>query len=109
MPTASTSHADSSANATQVATKVGIVESDKRSKTRTVVIPNDQTHPKYGKIIRKRTVIHIHDELNESHTGDLVEVASCRPMSKTKSWKLVRIIRKGASVRFVGVDSGAKS
>jgi len=54
-------------------------------------------------------VIHIHDELNESHTGDLVEVASCRPMSKTKSWKLVRIIRKGASVRFVGVDSGAKS
>ncbi|MCA3006271.1 MAG: 30S ribosomal protein S17 [Planctomycetaceae bacterium] len=90
------------------ATRIGIVESDARSKTRKVVVANDQTHPKYGKIIRKRTVLHVHDEKNESRNGDLVEVAPCRPISKTKSWKLVRIVRRGAAMKFEGVSAPAQ-
>jgi len=90
------------------ATRIGIVESDQRDKTRKVVFPNPQMHPKYGKIIRKRTVLHVHDEHNESHLGDVVEVASCRPISKTKSWKLVRVIRNGAT-RFQAVAVDPKA
>ncbi|MBX3380468.1 MAG: 30S ribosomal protein S17 [Phycisphaeraceae bacterium] len=75
-------------------TKIGVVESDKRDKTRKVVIAYQAMHPKYGKYVRQRTVLHIHDENNESKLGDLVEVAQCRPMSKTKSWRLVRVVER---------------
>ncbi|MBX3389885.1 MAG: 30S ribosomal protein S17 [Phycisphaeraceae bacterium] len=75
-------------------TKIGVVESDKRDKTRKVVIAYQAMHPKYGKYVRQRTVLHIHDENNESKLGDLVEVAQCRPMSKTKFWRLVRIVER---------------
>ena len=74
--------------------KVGIVESDARDKTRKVVINFSTRHPKYGKYIRRRTVLHVHDEGNESRKGDRVEVAECRPISKTKSWVLTRVIEK---------------
>lgn len=77
--------------------KTGIVESDKRSKTRKVVIAYSSKHPKYGKYMRQRTVLHVHDEKNESSTGDRVEIAECRPISKTKSWVLVRVVQRGAS------------
>lgn len=89
-------------------TRIGIVESDKRDKTRKVVLPNPQMHPKYGKIIRKRTVLHVHDETNQSHVGDVVEVASCRPISKTKSWKLVRVVRQGGA-GFQAIEVEAKA
>lgn len=89
-------------------TKTGLVESDKRLKTRKVVVAHSSMHPKYGKIMRKRTVLHVHDEANESQMGDLVEVAPCRPISKTKSWKLVRVVRKGASMKFQGVETPGK-
>lgn len=75
-------------------TQVGVVESDSRDKTRKVVINYLAKHPKYGKYMKKRTVLHVHDENNESHNGDIVEVAECRPLSKTKSWRLVRIVEK---------------
>jgi len=71
----------------------GTVESDKRDKSRRVVVNFMTKHPKYGKFVRRRTVLHVHDERNESHKGDLVEVRECRPMSKTKSWELVKVIR----------------
>ncbi|MBL4591780.1 MAG: 30S ribosomal protein S17 [Phycisphaerales bacterium] len=74
--------------------KIGIVESDSRDKTRKVVIKYRTKHPKYGKYVSKRTVLHVHDEKNESHNGDVVEVAQCRPVSKTKSWKLMRVVEK---------------
>jgi small subunit ribosomal protein S17 len=77
--------------------KVGIVESDKRSKTRTVTIPFVSRHAKYGKYVRHRTVLHVHDENNESRAGDRVEIAECRPISKTKSWVLVRIVERAAA------------
>lgn len=77
--------------------RVGVVESDARDKTRKVVINYLAKHPKYGKYVRRRTVLHVHDEGNESHRGDRVEVAPCRPISKTKRWRLVRVVEKGLS------------
>jgi len=84
--------------ATPKGTKVGTVESDKRSKTRKVVVSFVAKHPKYGKYIQSRTVLHIHDENNDSRLGDIVEVAPCRPVSKTKSWKLVRVVERRGDV-----------
>jgi small subunit ribosomal protein S17 len=80
------------------ATRIGVVDTDRRDKTRRVVVNYQDKHPKYGKYIRKRTVLHVHDENNESKAGDLVEVAPCRPISKTKSWKLVRIVERRAEI-----------
>ena len=77
--------------------KVGIVESDARDKSRKVVINFSMRHPKYGKFIRRRTVLQVHDEANESRKGDRVEVAECRPISKTKSWVVTRIIEKAVT------------
>ena len=74
--------------------RIGIVESDARDKTRKVVIAYSSRHPKYGKYIKRRTVLQVHDANNESHKGDRVEVAECRPISKTKSWILTRIVEK---------------
>ncbi|HIB66771.1 MAG TPA: 30S ribosomal protein S17 [Phycisphaerales bacterium] len=76
--------------------KVGVVESDARDKSRKVVIHYKAKHPKYGKFVSKRTVLHVHDENNESAMGDVVEIVQCRPISKTKSWKLNRIVEKRA-------------
>ena len=74
--------------------KVGIVESDLRDKTRKVVIHFSVKHPKYGKYIRRRTLLHVHDEENASKKGDQVEIAECRRISKTKSWMVVKVIRR---------------
>ncbi|MEE2972218.1 MAG: 30S ribosomal protein S17 [Planctomycetota bacterium] len=74
--------------------RIGIVESDARDKTRKVVIAYSARHSKYGKYIKRRTVLQVHDESNESHRGDRVEVAECRPVSKTKSWVLTRVVEK---------------
>ena len=75
--------------------KVGVVESDGRDKTRRVAIRFSAKHPKYGKYIRRRTTLHVHDEENVSKVGDTVEVAECRPISKTKSWVLLRVLKQG--------------
>lgn len=75
-------------------TQIGVVESDKRQKTRRVAVRFAAPHPKYGKFVANRTVLHVHDEKNESRLGDRVEVAPCRPISKTKTWKLVRIVER---------------
>ncbi len=77
-----------------VATRIGVVESDKRDKTRRVTVRFSAPHPKYGKYVANRTILHVHDEKNESKLGDRVEVAPCRPVSKTKTWKLVRIVER---------------
>lgn len=74
--------------------RVGIVESAARDKTRTVVLPFVSRHPKYGKYVRKRTRLHVHDEKNESKLGDRVEIAECRPISRTKSWVIIRVVEK---------------
>lgn len=75
-------------------TVVGEVTSDKMNKTRRVEIPRLEKHPQYGKYIRRRTICHVHDEKNESHLGDKVEIVECRPYSKLKRWRLIRVVTK---------------
>src|SRR5438445_8021965 len=75
-------------------TAVGVVTSDKMNKTRRVEIPRLEKHPRYGKYIKRRTICYVHDETNESHAGDLVEIMEARPMSKLKRWRLVRVVKK---------------
>ena len=79
--------------------KIGVVESDVRDRTRKVAIRYSVKHPKYGKYIRRRTVLHAHDEENVSKRGDLVEIAECRPISKTKSWIVTRVVREATTVQ----------
>ena len=75
-------------------TKVGRVASDKRDKTRKVVVTFLAKIPKYGKYVRRRTAFQVHDPANDARFGDTVEIAPCRPISKTKSWRLVRVIER---------------
>ena len=75
-------------------TRVGRVVSDKMDKTVVVAIEDNVKHPTYGKIIKRTTKIHAHDEKNECGIGDRVEVMETRPLSKTKRWRLVSIIEK---------------
>jgi len=77
---------------------IGTVVSDKRDKTRRVDVERLFQHSKYGKIVRGRTSCQVHDEKNESHLGDTVEIAECRPMSKTKRWELVQIVKASTDV-----------
>lgn len=78
--------------------KTGVVESDARDKTRRVVVSFLAPHPKYGKFVRRRTILQVHDAANESRTGDVVEVIQCRPISKTKRWRLVRVVERRGEV-----------
>ena len=77
---------------------IGTVVSDKRDKTRRVDVERLFQHPKYGKIVRGRTVCQVHDEKNVSHTGDTVEIIESRPLSKTKRWELVSIVTASTDV-----------
>jgi small subunit ribosomal protein S17 len=75
--------------------KIGVVTSDKMQKTITVVIERLEKHRLYKKYVRKRTVLKAHDEKNEAKVGAVVELEFARPLSKTKRWNLVRILRQG--------------
>lgn len=77
-----------------VGTHIGQVVSDKCSTTRKVEVTYRTKAPKYGKYVRRRSVFHVHDPKNDSHAGDTVEIAPCRKISKTKSWRLVRIVER---------------
>lgn len=89
-------------------TAVGVVTSDKMSKTRRVEIPRLVKHPKYGKYIRRRTVCYVHDEQNESGVGDTVEIQESRPLSRLKRWQLVRVISKGGAVDVAALRAAAR-
>ena len=71
--------------------KTGTVVTDNRDKSIVVAIDFQFRHAKYGKLLRRTTKLHVHDENNEARIGDKVEIANCRPISKTKSWRLVKI------------------
>ncbi len=75
----------------------GIVTRDKTLKTRRVEVERLVRHPKYGKFVKQRTICYVHDENNESHLGDTVEIRESRPLSKTKRWTLVSIVKKAPS------------
>jgi small subunit ribosomal protein S17 len=71
----------------------GVVVSDKMDKTRVVDVERRVRHPFYEKVITKHSRFYVHDEGNESHSGDLVEIMSIRPLSRLKRWRLVRIVK----------------
>jgi small subunit ribosomal protein S17 len=75
-------------------TMTGVVVSSSGNKSIKVAIDFKIRHPKYGKYIKRRTKLGVHDEHNQAGLGDQVEVAECRPYSKTKSWRVVRVVEK---------------
>jgi len=79
---------------TNTRTLTGRVVSDKMDKTVTVLIERRVKHPLYGKVMIKSRKYHAHVENNEANEGDLVEIAECRPISKTKAWRVTRVVEK---------------
>lgn len=75
-------------------TRIGVVSSDKMTKTITVAVERKVKHPIYGKFVKKTTKFHAHDDNNTAGIGDVVRIMETRPLSKTKRWRLVEIIEK---------------
>ena len=75
-------------------TRIGVVTSNKMTKTITVAVERKVKHPIYGKFVKKTTKFHAHDEKNECSIGDLVKIMETRPLSKTKRWRLVEVVEK---------------
>jgi len=75
-------------------TRIGIVSSNKMTKTITVTVERKIKHPIYGKFLKKSSSFHAHDDLNTAGIGDVVRIMETRPLSKTKRWRLVEIIEK---------------
>ena len=88
----------SEATAKRSRTLSGRVVSDKMDKTVTVLVERRVTHPIYGKIVRRSQKLHAHDETNECHTGDMVLIQECRPLSRTKSWRVTQLLEKAQNV-----------
>jgi small subunit ribosomal protein S17 len=88
--------ADQSADVA-VKTLTGKVVSNKMQKTITVAIERYVPHPQYGKYQRRTTKVLAHDENNESKEGDLVSITQCRPLSRHKSWRLVKVLSRGGT------------
>ncbi len=74
----------------------GRVTSNKATKTVTVLVDRQGQHGLYGKLLRRSTKLHAHDENSECREGDLVRIAECRPMSKTKHFRVVEVLQRGA-------------
>ena len=75
-------------------TFTGVVVSDKNDKSIVVLVTTDKKHPIYSKRVMKTKKFHAHDENNEAHTGDLVQIMECRPLSATKRFRLVKVLEK---------------
>ena len=88
--------------------EIGVVVSDKAAKTRRVEIPRLVKHPRYKKYVRRRTVCYVHDENEESHQGDVVEIVESRPRSRLKRWELVRVVEKSRQVDVVALRAAAR-
>jgi small subunit ribosomal protein S17 len=79
----------------------GVVVSDKMDKTRVIKVTRSVLHPFYKKVMTKSKKFHAHDEANEAHEGDLVEIVSTRPLSKLKRWRIVRVVKAARRVTEV--------
>jgi small subunit ribosomal protein S17 len=79
-------------------TATGRVVSDKMVKTVTVLVERRVKHPLYGKFVTRTKKYHAHDENGEYHEGDLVEIEECRPISKTKAWRVTKLLEKSRTV-----------
>ena len=75
-------------------TRIGLVVSNKMTKTIVVTVERRVKHPIYGKFVKKTTKFHAHDEKNECTIGDMVRIMETRPLSKTKRWRLVEVLEK---------------
>ena len=75
-------------------TLIGRVVSDKMDKTVTVLVERRVNHPKYGKVIQLSKKYHAHNENNEAQAGDLVQIEECRPLSRTKAWRVSKLLEK---------------
>jgi small subunit ribosomal protein S17 len=95
---AQASPAQAEPKAKNTRTLVGEVVSDKRSKTITVLVVRRTKHELYGKIVAKSSKYHAHDEKGEYKMGDVVEISETRPISKTKSWVVTRLVQKAIAV-----------
>ena len=92
------SDTDTNAKSKNTRTLTGRVVSDKMQKTVTVLVERRVTHPMYGKIITKSKKYHAHDEKSECHEGDVVLIEECRPISRTKSWRVAKLVEKARAV-----------
>ena len=81
-----------------VRTVTGRVVSDKMDKTVTVLVERSVKHPLYGKVVRRSNKFHAHDEANECREGDLVTLEESRPLSRTKTWRVAKIVEKARAV-----------
>jgi small subunit ribosomal protein S17 len=77
-------------------TVTGRVISDKMDKSITVLVERKVAHPIYGKYVKRSTKLHAHDESNECKMGDTVSIEECRPLSKSKSWRLVKVLERAS-------------
>ena len=85
---------ETTATAANKRTLQGVVTSSAGDKSATIMIERRIKHPIYGKFIKRSTKIRLHDEANECNKGDTILIEECRPMSRTKSWKLVKVVEK---------------
>jgi len=86
----------------KIKTLMGVVIGRGGAKTIKVAIDYKVKHPKYGKYMQRRTKLAVHDPKDQSGPGDRVEIVECRPISKTKSWRLVKVVQKAGSIERVG-------
>lgn len=89
------SKAETQARTTRRKVRQGVVVGDKSDKTLVVRVERKMTHPLYQKVIRRSKKYHVHDEENTGQVGDLVRIMECRPLSRTKRWRLVEVLQKG--------------
>ncbi|MEJ8567459.1 30S ribosomal protein S17 [Elongatibacter sediminis] len=94
----STTSGDAGENTTVKGVKVGRVVSNKADKTVTVSLERQVKHPLYGKYIKRSSKVHAHDEENSCGEGDLVRIVPCRPMSKTKAWRVLEVVERAQVV-----------
>ena len=89
-----TSTTDAATPATRTRTETGRVTSNRMEQTATVLVERRVKHPVYGKFVRRSKKYHVHDQDNALNVGDTVQISECRPISKTKSWTLDRVLEK---------------
>nr|WP_231865798.1 30S ribosomal protein S17 [Cephaloticoccus primus] len=88
-------------------TLIGFVTSRSGDKSIKVTIPYKTPHPLYHKVVNRQTVVHAHDEKNETHPGDKVEIMETRPLSRLKRWRIVSILERAASIEDVAAETAA--
>lgn len=96
-PAPAASEAATDAQVRSKRTQTGRVVSSKMQKTVTVLLERQVQHPLYGKYVKRSSKVHAHDETNDCREGDLVRIQECRPLSKSKSWRVVEIVERAVT------------